>query len=83
MSRLLVILTLLAAALPAAASAQTPVEPPVAVTGAADSVTETAANLNGTRRSQRLATTYHFEYGTSAGYGLATPGAPRPRAPIR
>jgi hypothetical protein len=37
MSRLLVILTLLAAALPAAARAQTPVEQPVAVTGAADS----------------------------------------------
>ena len=75
MSRLLVILTLLAAALPAAASAQTPVEPPVAVTGAADSLTETTANLNGSVDPNGTATTYHFEYGTSAGYGLVTPEA--------
>ena len=73
-SRLLVILTLLAAALPAAASAQTPpAEPPVAVTGLADTVTETAANLNGTVDPNALVTTYHFEYGTSAAYGLSTP----------
>src|SRR3954463_10088843 len=73
MSRLLVILTLLAAALPAAARAQTPVEQPVAVTGAADSLTETTANLNGSVDPNGTATTYHFEYGTSAGYGLVTP----------
>jgi hypothetical protein len=73
-SRLLVILTLLAAALPAAASAQTPpAGPPVAVTGLADTVTETAANLNGTVDPNGLVTTYHFEYGTSAAYGLSTP----------
>ena len=77
MSRLLVILTLLAAALPAAAGAQTPAEPPVAVTGAADSLTETTANLNGSVDPNGTAThpTYHFEYGTSAGYGLVTPEA--------
>jgi hypothetical protein len=75
MSRLLVILTLLAAALPAAARAQTPVEQPVAVTGAADSLTETTANLNGSVDPNGTATTYHFEYGTSAGYGLVTPEA--------
>jgi hypothetical protein len=75
MSRLLVILTLLAAAFPAAAGAQTPAEPPVAVTGAADSLTETTANLNGSVDPNGTATTYHFEYGTSAGYGLVTPEA--------
>ena len=65
MSRLLVILTLLAAALPQpAAGAQTPTEPPVAVTGAADSLTETTANLNGSVDPNGTATTYHFEYGT-------------------
>lgn len=74
-SRLLLILTLLAAAaLPAAAGAQTP-EPaaPVATTGVADSITETSANLNGTVDPNATLTTYHFEYGTSAGYGLTTP----------
>ena len=73
MSRLLVILTLLAAALPAAAGAQTPTEPPVAVTGAADSLTETTANLNGSVDPNGSSTTYYFEYGTSAAYGLLTP----------
>ena len=73
MSRLLLILLLLAAALPAAAGAQTPLEPPVAVTGAADSITETAAGLNGTVDPNGSVTTYHFEYGTSAAYGLTTP----------
>jgi hypothetical protein len=74
-SRLLVILTLLAAAaLPAAAGAQTPVpEAPAATTGAADSITQTTANLNGTVDPNGSTTTYHFEYGTSAGYGLTTP----------
>jgi hypothetical protein len=74
-SRLLLILTLLAAAaLPAAAGAQTPVpEAPVATTGAADTITQTTANLNGTVDPNGSTTTYHFEYGTSAGYGLTTP----------
>ena len=73
MSRLLVILTLLAAALPAAAGAQTLAEPPVAVTGAADSLTETTANLNGSVDPNGSSTTYYFQYGTSAAYGLLTP----------
>ena len=73
-SRLLVILMLLAAALPAAAGAQTTTpEPPVATTGLPDSITETAANLNGTVDPNGSTTTYHFEYGTSAAYGLTTP----------
>ena len=46
---------------------------PVAVTGAADSITETGADLNGTVDPNGPATTYHFEYGTSAAYGLTTP----------
>jgi hypothetical protein len=75
MSRLLLILTLLAAAIPAAAIAQTPAPPeaPVAVTGLADSITETSANLNGTVDANSTPTTYHFEYGTTAAYGLTTP----------
>jgi hypothetical protein len=73
-SRLLVIFILLAAAIPAAAGAQDPLpEPPVATTGAPDSITETTANLNGTVDPNGSPTTYHFEYGTSAGYGLTTP----------
>jgi hypothetical protein len=73
-SRLLVILLVLAAALPAAAGAQTPTpEAPVAVTGVPDSIAETTANLNGTVDPNGSTTTFHFEYGTSAGYGLTTP----------
>jgi hypothetical protein len=68
------ILTLLAAAaLPAAAGAQTPLEPPVALTGAATAITETTAELNGTVDPNGSATEYFFEYGTSAAYGLTTP----------
>jgi hypothetical protein len=73
-SRLLVILMLLAATLPAAAGAQTTTpEPPVATTGLPDAITETAANLNGTVDPNGSTTTFHFEYGTSAAYGLTTP----------
>jgi len=76
-SRLLLILTLLAAAFPAAAGAQTP-EPaaPVATTGIADAITQTTADLNGTVDPNGSLTTYHFEYGTSAAYGLTTPETP-------
>ena len=75
MSRLLVILTLLAAAaFPAAAGAQTPVtEPPVATTDAATSITDAAATLNGTVDANSSLTTYQFEYGTTAAYGQSTP----------
>jgi hypothetical protein len=74
MSRLLLILTLLAAAaLPAAAGAQTPLEPPVAVTGAATAIAETAAELNGTVDPNGTATEYVFEYGTTTAYGQTTP----------
>lgn len=71
---LLLMLSLLAAALPAAASAQTPpvATAPVATTGAAEAITPTAATLTGTVDRNGGATTYHFEYGTSATYGLST-----------
>ena len=68
------ILALLAAAVPAAASAQIPVAtPPVATTGAAEAITQTGATLTGTVDRNDGATTYHFEYGTCPAYGLTTP----------
>jgi hypothetical protein len=79
-SRFLLILALLAAAVPAAARAQDPVPatPPVATTGAAESLTQTGATLTGTIDRNGGATTYHFEYGTSAAYGLTTAETPVP-----
>jgi hypothetical protein len=75
--RLILILALLAAALPAAASAQTPATtPPVAATGAAEAISETGATLTGTVDRNDGPTTYHFEYGTSAAYGLNTAETP-------
>ncbi len=78
--RFLLILALLAAAVPAAARAQDPVPatPPVATTGAAESLTQTGATLTGTIDRNGGATTYHFEYGTSAAYGLTTAETPVP-----
>jgi hypothetical protein len=72
--RFLLILALLAAAVPAAASAQdpVPVTPPVATTRPAESITLSGATLTGTIDRNGGATTYHFEYGTSAAYGLTT-----------
>ena len=46
--------------------------PPSATTGAAKNVTQTAATVTGTVDPQGMATTYHFEYGTSTSYGLQT-----------
>jgi hypothetical protein len=73
--RFFLILAVLAAAVPAAASAQdpVPVTPPVATTGAATTITLTGATLSGTIDRNGGATTYHFEYGTSVAYGLTTP----------
>ena len=78
--RFLLILVLLAAAFPAAASAQdpVPVTPPVATTGAASAITLTGATLSGTIDRNGGATTYHFEYGTSPAYGLNTTETPVP-----
>jgi hypothetical protein len=54
---------------PAAATAA---GPPDATTGAASSVAQNTATVAGTVNPQGTATTYHFEYGTSASYGLTT-----------
>jgi hypothetical protein len=71
--RILPLIALLAAllALPAAAGAQ--ITSPVAVTGDARDVGRASATVTGTVDANGGATTYHFEYGTSSGYGLQTP----------
>jgi plastocyanin len=46
---------------------------PTATTGAASAVSEAGATLEGTVNPQGKATTYHFNYGTTASYGLETP----------
>jgi hypothetical protein len=58
-------------ALPAVAIAA---GPPAATTGAATGVTRTTATLTGTVDPNGTATSYHFEYGTTAAYGLSSPG---------
>jgi hypothetical protein len=45
------------------------VNPTVVSTGAATEVEHNSARLNGTEDPENLATTYHFEYGTSPEYG--------------
>jgi hypothetical protein len=44
-----------------------------AVTGPATGVGTTTATLTGTVDADGVPTTYHFEYGTTTGYGLTTP----------
>ena len=44
----------------------------VATTGAADSITTSSATVTGTVNPGGAQTSYHFEYGTSASYGLTT-----------
>jgi hypothetical protein len=46
--------------------------PPDATTGAASGVAQNTATVVGTVNPQGIATTYHFEYGTSTTYGLTT-----------
>jgi len=46
---------------------------PVVSTLAAQNVTETSATLHGTVNPNGLASTYHFEYGTTTSYGNTTP----------
>jgi cytoskeletal protein RodZ len=46
--------------------------PPTVVTGAASSPTQSSARLNGNVTANGLATTWYFEYGTSARYGAKT-----------
>jgi hypothetical protein len=45
---------------------------PAATTGPATNVGQTTATIAGSVNPQGLATLYHFEYGTSSGYGLTT-----------
>lgn len=49
--------------------------PPAAVTGSATSISATTATLQGSIDANGLATTYHFEYGTSTAYGQRAPGS--------
>jgi hypothetical protein len=52
-----------------------PPPPPTANTEGATGVTTSGATLNGTVDPQGQTTTYHFEYGTTTGYGSQTPEA--------
>jgi hypothetical protein len=54
---------------------------PGVFTGGPDSITQTGAGLNATLDSGGGETTYRFEYGTSANYGLATTPATISAAP--
>jgi hypothetical protein len=60
-----------ASAGPAPATAAT--SPPAATTGFATSTGPSSENLSGVVNPNGAATTYHFEYGTTANYGSVTP----------
>jgi hypothetical protein len=47
--------------------------PPAVVTREATSLTGSSATLNGTVAAKGASTTYHFEYGTTTGYGSSVP----------
>jgi phosphodiesterase/alkaline phosphatase D-like protein len=49
------------------------IQPPSASTGAASAITTTTATLTGSVNPNGVATTYHFDYGTTPGYGSSTP----------
>jgi phosphodiesterase/alkaline phosphatase D-like protein len=53
-----------------------PPSAPAATTGIAIGVTSGAATLNATVNANGTATTYHFDYGTSTGYGASTAALP-------
>jgi len=46
---------------------------PAVVTGSASGLTTTSATLNGTVNQNGRGTSWHFDYGTSTGYGSTTP----------
>jgi hypothetical protein len=48
---------------------------PTVTTGAASAVTSTTATVHGTVNPGKEQTTYHFEYGKTTAYGIATPTA--------
>jgi phosphodiesterase/alkaline phosphatase D-like protein len=52
--------------------APAPSTPPTAATGAASTIGPTSATLRGTINPKGQATTYYFEYGTTADYGFET-----------
>jgi hypothetical protein len=52
--------------------------PPTATSGAATAVTTKAGTMNGVVTTGGLDTTYAFQYGTTTGYGTATPAAVAP-----
>src|SRR3954471_7000344 len=60
------ILAVVVATIAAAATA------PAVITGPAEGLTTSSARLSATVNPGGAATTYHFEYGTTAAYGLAT-----------
>jgi hypothetical protein len=64
---------LVAAAAAMAAITGTAVAAPTVTTLAATDVTATSATVNARIVSENQATTYYFEYGTTAGYGSRTP----------
>ena len=53
-------------------STLTPAAPPAAATRGATAITASSAQLNGTVNPNGTAATYHFEYGTTSGYGTST-----------
>jgi hypothetical protein len=52
--------------------ATTPTPAPAATTSAATAVTSAAATLNGSVNPEGVPTSYYFEYGTTAAYGIKT-----------
>jgi hypothetical protein len=50
-----------------------PTAAPAVVTGVASAITATGATLNGTANPNETATTGHFQYGQTTGYGSTTP----------
>ena len=54
--------------------------PPSVTTGSASSVGSSSATVAGTVNPNGLATTYHFDYGSSTSYGSQAPGSPYPSA---
>jgi hypothetical protein len=63
-----------AAALPLPSDAATVASKPIVATGAASAITATSATVNGSVNPVNQPTTYHFEYGSSTGYGSTTAG---------
>ena len=61
-------------------SGQCHAQPPISTTGVASNVGATTANLAGSVNPNGLATTYHFDYGTTKSYGSQAPAAPDPSA---